>query len=78
MKPRGKDREHELDLSASKARRSTMNKKEAEEERDNVNDGESETFIYQGAGDMDSEINGVSDFQSVRSGATTMMRRQQP
>jgi len=39
-------------------------------------DAESETFIYQGTGeDMNSEINGVSDFQSSIGEATTMRRQ---
>ena len=78
-KSASKNTEHEIDLSGKKERRSTLNKQEAEEDRDKVDDNESDTFIYQGPGeDMNSEINGVSDFQSVQSGATTMMRRQQP
>jgi hypothetical protein len=53
-----------LDFSGKRDRRSTQNKKENDEDN-NMNDNESETFIYQGTGeDMNSEINGVSDFQS--------------
>jgi hypothetical protein len=38
-------------------------------------DAESDTFFYQGAGDdMNSEINGVSDFQSSNGDQTTLRK----